>query len=377
MLDKSKITITGLALAMLVTTSANAKIEKLAISKNYVQEREQKTAEYIPQIKTALKSTLKKSDLDLAKFNNNQPVTPYVGKVRDRYHVGDKVVLITSDRLTAFDLPIAEIPFKGTVLNMISAYWFNETAKIMPNHIISTPHPNVTIAKAVTPYKVEFVVREYLTGSSGTSIWTLYKKGERKFGDIVLPDNMQQHQKLPHPIITPTTKSDEHDQPLTPQEIVSQGLMTQAQWDECSAKAIKLFEYARDVAATRGLILVDTKMEMGYDSQGNNILIDELFTPDSSRYWIASSYDPAAVSRGEAKPKNIDKEFIRLWISAQCDPYKDKIPAVPEDQIIELSRRYVLLYELITGQKFPFKDVKSAKNLNEAVTTELALLAKN
>lgn len=377
MLDKSKITITGLALAMLVTTTANAKIEKLAISKNYVKKREEKTTAYVPQIKSALNSTLKKSGLDLAKFNNNQPVTPYIGKVRDRYHVGDKVVLITSDRLTAFDLPIAEIPFKGSVLNMISAYWFNETAKIMPNHIISTPHPNITIAKSVTPYKVEFVVREYLTGSSGTSIWTLYKNGEREFGGIVLPENMQQHQKLPHPIITPTTKSDEHDLPLTPQEIVSQGLMTQAQWDECSTKALELFKHARDVAATRGLILVDTKMEMGYDAQGNNILIDELFTPDSSRYWISSSYDTAAVARGEAKPKNIDKEFIRLWISSQCDPYKDKIPAVPEDQIIELSRRYVLLYELITGQKFPFDDVKSAKNLNETVTKELSLLAKN
>ena len=183
---------------------------------------------------------------------------------------------------------------------------------------------------------------------------------------------MQQHQKLPFPIITPTSKSDEHDEPLTPQEIVSQGLMTQEQWDECSAKAIKLFEHARDVAAKRGLILVDTKMEMGVDAEGNNILIDELFTPDSSRYWIASSYDPIAVSQGKGSPKNIDKEFIRLWITSQCNPYKDPIPTVPQDQIVELSRRYVMLYEIITGQKFPFKEVMGAKNLKESVDGELA-----
>lgn len=376
MLKQSKITLTGLAIALLVTTSASAKVEKLVISKNYVQERERKTAEYVPQIKLALKSTLGASHLNLDYFNQGQPTQPYVGKVRDRYQVGDKIVLVTSDRLTAFDLPIAQIPFKGAVLNLISEYWFKETAHIMPNHIISVPHPNVTIAKAVTPYKVEFVVREYLTGSSGTSIWTLYKKGQRDFGGIILPDNMQQHQKLPYPIITPTTKSDEHDEPLTPQEIVSKGLMTQGQWEECSAKAIELFKYARDVAAKRGLILVDTKMEMGVDAQGNNILIDELFTPDSSRYWIASSYDADAVARGEGKPKNIDKEFIRVWISSRCDPYKEKIPAVPEDQIIELSRRYVLLYELITGQKFPFKEVTGANNLNASVQKELTNLAQ-
>ncbi len=373
MLEQSKVTFMGLVVALLVTSSASAKIERLVVSENYVQERERETTEYVPQIELALQHTLEISNLDLDRFNHNEHVQPYIGKVRDRYPVGDKMVLITTDRLTAFDLPVAQIPLKGAVLNLISEYWFKKTAHIMPNHIISVPHPNVTIAKAVTPYKVEFVVREYLTGSSGTSIWTLYKKGQRQFGGIVLPDHMQQHQKLPCPIITPTTKSDAHDEPLTPQEIVTQGLMTQKQWDECSAKAIELFEHARDVAAKRGLILVDTKMEMGIDAQGNNILIDEVFTPDSSRYWIASSYDPEAVLKGKGSPKNIDKEFIRLWISSQCDPYKDPIPKVPQDLIVELSRRYVMLYEIITGQKFPFEDVIGAKNLNESVYEELAL----
>lgn len=358
MFEQNKAIITSLVIALLVTSSAMA---------DYVRERDQKTAEYVPQIEQALTHTLKISNLDLDSFNHDEHVQPYIGKVRDRYKVGDKMVFVTSDRLTAFDLPIAEIPFKGAVLNLISEYWFKETAHIMPNHIISVPHPNVTIAKAATPYKVEFVVREYLTGSSGTSIWTLYKRGKREFGGIVLPDNMQQHQKLPRPIIDPTSKSDDHDEPLTPEEIVSQGLMTQKQWDECSAKAIELFEHARDVAAKRGLILVDTKMEMGIDAEGNNVLIDELFTPDSSRYWIASSYDPAAVLNGKGSPKNIDKEFIRLWISSKCDPYKDPIPLVPQDLIVELSRRYITLYEIITGQKFPFQEVVGAKNLNESV----------
>ncbi|HSX20627.1 MAG TPA: phosphoribosylaminoimidazolesuccinocarboxamide synthase [Gammaproteobacteria bacterium] len=377
MFNKSGLTATCLTAALLVTTSASAHVEKLRVSKNYVQERDAKTNEYVPQIKLALPKTLGTSSLQLEAYNGGNTVKPYVGKVRDRYQVADNIVLVTTDRLTAFDVPIAQIPFKGAVLNLISEYWFKETAKIMPNHLISVPHPNVTIAKSVTPYKVEFVVREYLTGSSGTSIWTLYKKGQRDFGGITLPDGMQQHQKLPHPIITPTTKSDEHDEPLTPAEIVSQGLMTQQQWNECSAKAIELFKHARDLAAKRGLILVDTKMEMGIDANGNNILIDELFTPDSSRYWIASSYDPKAVDKGEAKPKNIDKEFIRVWITSQCDPYKDPIPQVPADQIVELSRRYVLLYEVITGQKFPFDAVIKAGNMNEAVYKELALLAKN
>lgn len=374
MFKQSKMAFTNVVMVLLVASSASAQAEKLVISENYVQEREQKTTEYVPQIELALQHTLGISNLNLDRFNHDEHVPPYIGKVRDRYPVGDKMVLITSDRLTAFDLPVAQIPLKGAVLNLISEYWFKETAEIMPNHIISVPHPNVTIAKAVTPYKVEFVVREYLTGSSGTSIWTLYKKGQRQFGGITLPDDMQQHQKLPCPIITPTSKSDEHDEPLTPQEIVVQGLMTQKQWDECSAKAIELFEHARDVAANRGLILVDTKMEMGVDAEGNNILIDELFTPDSSRYWIASSYDPIAVTNGKGSPKNIDKEFIRLWISSQCDPYKDPIPAVPQDLIVELSRRYVMLYEIITGQQFPFEDVIDAKNLNESVYEELILL---
>lgn len=375
-MNNSKIALICCATALLVTTSASAHVEKLKISKNYVQERETKTLEYVPQIQKSLTKTLGKSDLHLEAFNHGHATKPYIGKVRDRYNLENKIVLVTSDRLTAFDLPIAQIPFKGAVLNLISEYWFKETAKIMPNHIISVPHPNVTIAKSVKPYMVEFVVREYLTGSTGTSIWTLYQKGQREFGGITLPDNMQAHQKLPQPIITPTTKSDDHDEPLTAAEIVNRGLMTQAQWDECSTKAIELFTYARDVAAKRGLILVDTKMEMGMDEHGNNILIDELFTPDSSRYWIAASYDPAAVAKGEFKPKNIDKEFIRVWISSQCDPYKDKIPQVPEDKIVELSRRYVLLYEIITGQKFPLASVQNSPELNAAVVKELAFLSK-
>ena len=367
MLSKIKVSLS----AVLVTLSVSAQ------ATNYVEQQDLRTNEYVPQIKHAIKHTLGNSNLHLEAYNGGKKVDEYIGKVRDRYQVGDKMVLVTSDRLTAFDRPVAQIPFKGAVLNMISEYWFKQTAHIMPNHLISVPHPNVTIAKAVKPYKVEFVVREYLTGSSATSIWTLYQKGQREFGGIVLPDNMKQHQKLPRAIITPTSKSDEHDEPLTPKQIVDTGLMTQAQWEECSTKALELFAYARDVSAKRGLILVDTKMEMGVDAEGKNILIDELFTPDSSRYWIAASYDADAINKGQGKsPKNIDKEFIRLWISAQCDPYKENIPQVPEEKIVELSRRYVLLYEVITGQNFPFKTVLTARAINKSIPNELKQLAK-
>jgi phosphoribosylaminoimidazole carboxylase len=296
----------------------------------------------------------------LKEFNIDKMYAIAVGKVRDCYILNDIMVLVTTDRLTAFDRPVANIPCKGAVLNLVADYWFKATAHIMQNHVLAVPHPNVTIAKRVTPFKVEIVVREYLTGSTATSIKTLYEKGERNFGGIVFPDGMKAHQKLPRVILTPTTKSDEHDAPITAEEIVSSGLMSQAQWDECSTKALELFAFARDQVAERGLILVDTKMEMGVDENGKIIVIDELFTPDSSRYWLADSYDAQAIAKGEGKPpKNIDKEFIRVWINENCDPYNSDIPTIPEHLILELGRRYVQLYELITGLEFDFSSAKN------------------
>jgi phosphoribosylaminoimidazole-succinocarboxamide synthase len=192
-----------------------------------------------------------------------------------------------------------------------------------------------------------------MTGSSATSMWTHYKNGVRQYCGIALPDGLVNNQKLSENMITPTTKSDVHDELISPQEIVDKGYMTQAEWDYCAAKALELFAFAQQVSLSHGLILVDTKMEMGRAPNGEIILIDELFTPDSSRYWIASSYE-SNMAAGK-QPQNIDKEFVRLWFKDHCDPYNDAVlPTAPADIIGELARRYIMLYELITGEDFGF-----------------------
>jgi phosphoribosylaminoimidazole-succinocarboxamide synthase len=334
-----------------------------------VQIRELKTQDYLPIITEAASNTFNESNLNI-KPKNGASIQKYTGKVRDRYNDGANVILVTTDRLTAFDRKVTNIPFKGAVLNLVSKYWFEKTQHIMPNHFISAPHPNATIGKAVTPIPIEFVVREYLTGTTDTSILTHYQNGVRDYCGNKLPDGLRKHEKLAMPIVTPTTKSEAHDQLISPMEIIEQGIMTQQEWDYCSSKAIELFNFASQEAAKRGLILVDTKMEMGRTTDGKIILIDELFTPDSSRYWLADGY-AEAFAKGDA-PKNIDKEYVRKWINANCDPYKvAELPTVPAEVIAELSRRYILLYELITGLDFPFNDVLAAQDLNQAVQAAL------
>jgi phosphoribosylaminoimidazole carboxylase len=337
-----------------------------------VQAHDLKMHQYLPIISEAASHTFNESNLNI-KPRNGATVEKYTGKVRDRYNDGVNVTLVTTDRLTAFDRKVTNIPFKGAVLNLVSKYWFEKTQHIMPNHFISTPHPNVTIGKAVTPIPIEFVVREYLTGTTDTSILTHYQKGVRDYCGNKLPDGLRKHEKLAAPIVTPTTKSDAHDQLISPQEIVAQGIMTQQEWDYCASKAIELFNFASQEAAKRGLILVDTKMEMGRTADGQIILIDELFTPDSSRYWLTAGY-AEAFAKGDS-PKNIDKEYVRKWINANCDPYQvAELPKVPLDVVAELSRRYVLLYELITGLDFPFNEVLAAQDVNAAVQKVLDAL---
>ena len=217
-------------------------------------------------------------------------------------------------------------------------------------------------------FPVEFVIRGYITGVTSTSAWTAYSKGERIFCGNVLPEGLKKNQKFEKPIITPTTKSDEHDEKISAEEIVKRGLMTQQQWDYVADKTIKLFQRGTEIAAKNGLILVDTKYEFGYNDEGDIFLIDEIHTPDSSRYWLKDSYKERFEVGQE--PENIDKEFLRLWFKEHCDPYKDKIlPEAPEELVIELSRRYIKLYEMITGKEFVAKagDVKDriAENLKE------------
>lgn len=279
----------------------------------------------------------------------------YQGKVRDTYDLGDKLVLITTDRQSAFDRVLASVPYKGQVLNLTSAWWFEKTQHIIPNHVIAIPDPNVTIAKKCTVFPVEFVVRGYITGTTSTALWTQYKNGVRNYCGNELPEGLRKNQRLAMPLLTPTTKDVKHDRPISPAEIVAEGFMTQEDWDKASQAALALFQFGVETAAKQGLILVDTKYEMGKDSEGNIVLVDEIHTPDSSRYWIASSYQERF--NQQLEPENIDKEFLRLWFADNCDPYQDEVlPEAPRDLIIMLSSRYIQLYEMITGNQFKFPD---------------------
>jgi phosphoribosylaminoimidazole-succinocarboxamide synthase len=278
---------------------------------------------------------------------------PYFGKVRDCYDLPDGTrILISSDRISAFDRILAAIPFKGQVLTQTAKFWFDHTADICPNHVISYPDPNVVIGKRLTILPVEIVVRGYLAGTTGTSILTLYKQGQRAMYGHTLPDGLRDNQALPAPIITPTSKAFDggHDEPLTAQEIVSQGLLTQAQWDEVSAKALALFARGQQMASERGLILVDTKYEFGTDADGNILLADEIHTPDSSRYWLASGYAEAFANG--TRPPSFDKDVIRAWVAARCDPYSDPIPEIPAEMIQHTAQVYIDAFEAITGQPF-------------------------
>lgn len=280
------------------------------------------------------------------------------GKVRDTYDLGDTLLLITTDRLSAFDRVLASVPFKGQVLNLISAWWFKQTEHIMPNHLIAVPDANVTVAKKCTVFPIEFVVRAYMTGSTNTSLWTLYNQGVRNYCGISLPEGLKKNQMLVHPIITPTTKSDTHDALISPHEIIKDKWMTKAHWEEASSLAMRLFEFGAKRAKENGLILVDTKYEMGIDEVGNIVLVDEIHTPDSSRYWLADTYEDRF--RCGLDPENIDKEFLRVWFASRCDPYKDAIlPKAPDELIITLSYRYIQLYEKIVGKIFDFSEEKN------------------
>ena len=284
---------------------------------------------------------------------------PYFGKVRDCYdlppdaaHPDGRRILISSDRISAFDRILAAIPFKGQVLTQLARWWFDRTADLCPNHVLDYPDPNVVVGKRLTILPVEVVVRGYLAGTTSTSILTQYRKGIREMYGHSLPDGMRDNQALPQAIITPTSKAFDggHDEPLTAADIVSQGLLTAAQWDEVSAKALALFARGQKMAAERGLILVDTKYEFGTDLEGNILIADEIHTPDSSRYWIAGGY-AKAFAEG-SRPPSFDKDVIRAWVAARCDPYTDEIPEIPAEMIEQTSRVYIEAYEAITGEAF-------------------------
>jgi phosphoribosylaminoimidazole-succinocarboxamide synthase len=281
----------------------------------------------------------------------------YRGKVRENYDLPDgRRVIIATDRLSAFDRILTAVPLKGQVLTQLARYWFEQTADLCPNHVIEYPDPNVLVCKRLDIMPVEVVVRDYLAGTTSTAILTMYKAGRREMYGHRFPDGMRPNQKLPQTILTPTSKAFDvgHDEEMTPAQIVGAGLLTQAQWDEVSGLALTLFARGREMAAARGLILVDTKYEFGFDASGNIVLADEIHTPDSSRYWFAGSYAERFES-GQA-PQSFDKDFVRSWVVARCDPYKDDVPEIPREVNLEAARIYVEAFETITGTAFPLPD---------------------
>ena len=318
------------------------------------------TERYKKRIKAELKNTLTSTSLS---FDFKK-----TGKVRDQYHIDDKIILVTTDRQSAFDRVLAAIPFKGQVLNLTSAWWFEQTKHIIPNQVINIPDPNITLARKCDVFPIEFVVRGYITGSTSTSLWTVYKNGNREYCGNILPEGLKKNQKLTAAMLTPTTKEKHHDRPIAPTEIVSEGWMTKEDWDYCSKKALELFTFGQKKAAENGMVLVDTKYEMGKDSDGKIVLIDEIHTPDSSRYWLAKTYEERMASGLE--PQNIDKEFLRLWFVDNCDPYNDEtLPEAPEELVVELSSRYIYLYETITGENFPFSSTDN--KVQERITENI------
>jgi len=296
----------------------------------------------------------------------------YEGKVRDNYDLPDgRRVIVASDRLSAFDFNLCAVPHKGQVLTQTARYWFDVTSDICPNHVIAYPDPNVLVCRRLEMLPVEMVVRGYLAGTTSTSVLTLYQAGQREMYGVRLPDGMQPNQALPAPILTPTSKAahGDHDAPLSPAQILEQGLLTADQWDELSAIALALYARGCELAATRGLILADTKYEFGLDTGGRIVLADEIHTPDSSRFWRSATYEDRFV-KGE-RPDSSDKDFVRSWVAARCDPYKDLIPEIPEEIILATSDVYIEAFETITG--LPFVKPDAGEPVLARVRRNLAL----
>ncbi|HSX24073.1 MAG TPA: phosphoribosylaminoimidazolesuccinocarboxamide synthase [Candidatus Saccharimonadales bacterium] len=297
----------------------------------------------------------------------------YHGKVRDVYDLGDRLLMITTDRYSAFDRNLAVVPDKGELLSAISRFWFENTSFIIRNHIISYPDPNALLAQKYKVVPIEMIVRGYITGVTNTSLWHNYSQGQRDFGDFTLPDGLSKNQKLPEPVLTPTTKFEEHDRNLTPAEAAAEGLVDEKIWEKLQAIALELFAFGQKTAAEKGLILVDTKYEFGLDEQDDIVLIDEVHTPDSSRYWRADTYEQRLKDGKE--PDNYDKEFLRLWFKERFDPYKDAAtPTVPDSVLIELRERYIYVYEQLSGQTFMPSSDKDMDVLKRIETNVMAAL---
>ncbi|MBK7578816.1 MAG: phosphoribosylaminoimidazolesuccinocarboxamide synthase [Myxococcales bacterium] len=297
-------------------------------------------------MRSALGHTLDKTDLpELGK--------KYEGKVRDNYSARDgKRFIVVTDRISAFDRILGTLPLKGQLLNHVAAWWFEKTRDVAPNHVLSVPDPNVLVAEECTPLPVEMVMRAYLTGTTSTSIWIHYETGAREFCGHRLPDGMKKHQRLPEPILTPSTKAEKggHDVSASRAEILRISGIAPADFDAAAAMAQALFAAGQRICAERGLILVDTKYELGKTRDGRIVVIDEIHTPDSSRFWRANSYEERFSSGND--PESFDKEYLRRWLSERGFVGDGPIPEIPDDIRVEATRRYIEAVETITGEAF-------------------------
>jgi phosphoribosylaminoimidazole-succinocarboxamide synthase len=297
------------------------------------------------QLKRLLPSALGETSLPLSNKTS--------GKVRDWYDLSDgKRLIITTDRLSAFDRILAAVPYKGQVLNQLSAWWFEQTQDIIPNHIVSLPDPNASVVHVAEPFPIEVIVRGYITGVTTTALWYRYSLGERHIYGYEFPEGLRKNQALLEPIITPTTKGGAtgHDERLTCTEVVEKGLLDKQTWDDVLAAALDLFQCGQEMARKAGIILVDTKYEFGRAADGSVVLIDEVHTPDSSRFWKADTYE-AHFAAGE-DPENFDKEFVRLAYAEKGYRGDGEIPSMPDELWVSASERYIQIYEMLTGKQF-------------------------
>jgi phosphoribosylaminoimidazole-succinocarboxamide synthase len=275
-----------------------------------------------------------------------------VGKVRDSYVSGEHRTIVVTDRVSCFDVVVGTLPFKGQVLNRVAAFWFEKTTGIAPNHLLEVPDPNVSVVRECRPLPVEFVYRGYLTGSTSTSIWTAYDRGERSYCGHRLPEGLRRHERLPEPLLTPTTKAHhgQHDELTSQEDLLAAGAISEANYDEAARICTALFTEGQQWAESRGLILVDTKYELGLDDQDRIVVIDEIHTPDSSRYWYRDRYERAQEAGRD--PEALDKEYVRRWLGEQGYRGEGTPPELPLDVRCEAARRYIEAYEQITGREF-------------------------
>ena len=304
-------------------------------------------------------------DLDLPDRRDGKVRVSYA--LPDEPGIGGRRLFVTTDRLSAFDRVIAGVPYKGQVLNQLAAWWFAETADIIPNHVLSVPDPNVLIARVATPLPVEVVVRGYITGVTSTSLWRQYAEGARTIYGYRFREGLQKNTALTYAMVTPTTKAQDgaHDEPIETREVTERGLVDPVAWMRAVEAALRLFQRGQDVAQQSGLILADTKYEFGLDESGAVILIDEMHTPDSSRYWVASSYEER-LAAGE-EPESLDKEVVRrALLDAGYTGHGDP-PALPTDVWQQTSARYIQAFEQITGTEFVPGAYPVAPRITEAL----------